>query len=185
MKFQSIVSSRASLTFLSTTVPTATPVNFTITDITSRAVSLLWYPLPFEQQNGVIRHYVVAANRTDNPPGFQLISNTTELTVENLSPNRMYTFAVAAETIEVGPFTIELTALLPEDGQLDSYKVMSGVVEQILIDICMHCNLLLLTSAILGGIEHYVHDWMKTLLMCLSHMAMVCLFCMLQPLVSS
>lgn len=69
----------------------------------------------------------------------------------------MYTFAVAAETIEVGPFTLELTASLPEDGQLDSYKIMGGIVEQILIDICMRCNLLLLASAILLGIEQYVY----------------------------
>ena len=80
-------------------------------------MSLSWDPLPIEQQNGIIRQYVIAANRTDNPPGFQLTSNTTALFVDDLSPYRNYSFAVAAETIGLGPFTLEVVVSLPEDGE--------------------------------------------------------------------
>lgn len=102
---------------LSTAVPTAAPGDFIATNITSRTVSLSWDPLPIEQQNGMIRQYVIAANRTDNPPGFQLASNTTALIVDDLSPYRNYSFAVAAETIGLGPFTHEVVVSLPEDGE--------------------------------------------------------------------
>ena len=80
-------------------------------------MSLSWDPLPIEQQNGMIRQYVIAANRTDNPPGFQLSSNTTALIVDDLSPYRNYSFAVAAETIGLGPFTHEVVVSLSEDGE--------------------------------------------------------------------
>ena len=47
---------------------------------------------------------------------FQQTSNTTEATIQSLQPFSTYIIAVAAETVDVGPFTAGIVVMLPEDG---------------------------------------------------------------------
>ena len=47
---------------------------------------------------------------------FQQTSNTTEATIQSLQPFSNYIIAVAAETVDVGPFTEGIVVRLPEDG---------------------------------------------------------------------
>ena len=101
---------------LSAPVPTAPPANLTVTAVTSRTATLSWDPPPYEGQNGVIREYMLTVNRSDT--SFFIVLNTTmtQLTVEHLLPFRTYLFAVAAQTIELGPFTMVEETQLQEDG---------------------------------------------------------------------
>ena len=101
---------------LSASVPTAPPANLTVTAVTSRTATLSWDPPPYERQNGVIRKYMLTVNRSDTSSFTVLNATMTELTVENLFPFRTYLFTVAAQTTELGPFTIEEVIQLPEDG---------------------------------------------------------------------
>ena len=102
---------------LSASVPTAPPANLTVTAVTSRTATLSWDPPPYEGQNGVIREYMLSVNRSDT--SFFVVLNTTltQLTVEHLLPFRTYLFTVAAQTIAIGPFSMEVGIQLSEDGK--------------------------------------------------------------------
>ena len=108
--------SLCSSTYCSAPVPTAPPANLTVTAVTSRTATLSWDPPPYEEQNGVIREYMLTVNRSDT--SFFIVLNTTmtQLTVEHLLPFRTYLFTVAAQTIELGPFTMVEEIQLLEDG---------------------------------------------------------------------
>ena len=54
---------------------------------------------------------------------FQQISNTTEATIQSLHPFSTYIIAVAAETVDVGPFTDNTVVRLPEDGMWNCFTV--------------------------------------------------------------
>ena len=101
---------------LSASVPTAPPANLSVTAVTSRTATLSWDPPPYEEQNGVIREYMLTVNRSDTSFFTVLNTTMTQLTVENLFPFRTYLFTVTAQTTELGPFTIEEVIQLPEDG---------------------------------------------------------------------
>ena len=99
-------------------VPTAPPANLTVTGVTSRTATLTWDPPPYEGQNGVIRKYVLTVNRSDTSFFAELTTTSTQLIVGSLFPFRTYLFTVAAETIELGPFSTEVSTVLLEDGKL-------------------------------------------------------------------
>lgn len=99
-------------------VPTAPPANLTVTAVTSRTASLSWDPPPYAGQNGIIRQYVLTVNRSDTNFFTELTTASTQLTVEGIFPFRVYLFAVAAKTIQLGPFSDEVSALLLEDGKV-------------------------------------------------------------------
>ena len=88
-----------------------------MTAVTSRTVTLLWDPPPYEGQNGVIRQYMLTVNRSDTSFFTVLNTTMTQLTVEHLLPFRSYIFTVAAQTIALGPFSMEEEIQLPEDGK--------------------------------------------------------------------
>ena len=96
--------------------PTSPPTNLTVAEFTSDSISLSWNPPPFEEQNGLIRQYFVTITRNDTGMSFQQTSNTTETAIQSLHPFSTYTIAVAAETVDVGPFTEGVVVRLPEDG---------------------------------------------------------------------
>ena len=96
--------------------PTSPPTNLTVEEFTSDSISLSWNPPPFEEQNGLIRQYFITITRNDTEMSFQQTSNATETTIQSVHPFSTYIIAVAAETIDVGPFTEGITVRLPEDG---------------------------------------------------------------------
>ena len=100
----------------SISAPSSPPTNLTIEEFTSDSISLSWDPLPLEEQNGRIRQYFVTITRNDTGMNFYQTSNTTEATIQSLHPFSTYIIAVAAETVDVGPFTEGIVARLPEDG---------------------------------------------------------------------
>ena len=88
-----------------------------MTGVTSRTAALSWDPPPYEGQNGVIRKYVLTVNRSDTSFFNELTTTSTQLTVGSLFPFRTYLFTVAAGTIELGPFSTEVSTLMLEDGK--------------------------------------------------------------------
>ena len=84
----------------------------------SRTVELVWTPPPMQQQNGIIRRYIV--NLTSTSDGRQLIrySQATTTLVHNLHPFTNYTCSVSAETVAPGPFSPAVLVQTPEDGKI-------------------------------------------------------------------
>jgi len=100
------------------TAPTAPPGNFSVTAINSRTITLSWNPPPFDQINGLLRHYVISFTQNETASESQVLSTYTQVTLQSLHPYYTYTCRVAAVTTGSGPYTGNLTVRLPEDGEL-------------------------------------------------------------------
>ena len=92
--------------------------------VNSRALSLTWSPPPPEDQNGIIRNYLVNISVVESGEHFhQLTSNATVLVIDELHPYYTYSCIVAALTVGTGPFTEVTTVQLPEDGMLNNIDI--------------------------------------------------------------
>ena len=85
------------------TVPSSAPLNVSLSDITSTSISIRWFPPPIDQQNGVIRHYIVSIEEVATATSITLNTTDVSVTLENLHPNYEYLFNIAAVTIGAGP----------------------------------------------------------------------------------
>ena len=89
--------------------------------INPRQVELVWAPPPMDQQNGIIRRYIINVTSVDD--GVELIaySQTTRTLVQNLHPFTTYFCSVSAETVAPGPFSPPIVIQTPEDGGYEMY----------------------------------------------------------------
>ncbi len=80
-------------------------------------MSLTWDPPSFEQQNGLIRYYVLyLTDLTGNDGTVQQKSSTASLVLSNLRPAFCYSVSVAAYTVGVGPATSDTQFCLVTSG---------------------------------------------------------------------
>ena len=82
----------------------------------SESLSLSWNPPVFEDINGIIRRYMISVTEVETGRVFTQHSNTTQATLINLHPFYTYACAIAAETVGLGPYTINLVVQLAEEG---------------------------------------------------------------------
>ena len=83
----------------------------------ARTLILNWQPPLEENRNGPIVGYT--ANLTEILTGrnWQLLTETTQLIVNELHPFYSYNYSVAAKTSAgLGPFTAIMSVKMPEDG---------------------------------------------------------------------
>ena len=97
--------------------PRTPPRNVTGVVLSSSTISLNWDPPAVEDQNGIIRYYIV--NVTEVPTGsiFQLTANGTALSVSLLHPSYVYKITVSAVTIRPGPFSTNIKLRTSEEGK--------------------------------------------------------------------
>ena len=72
---------------------------------------------PPEDPNGYIREYRVNVTEVETGRMFQLITNTTGITIGSLHPYYTYNCTVSAVTIGPGPFSTVITVRTAEDGK--------------------------------------------------------------------
>ncbi len=104
-------------------VPSGPVVNPTIEVISSTTLLLRWEPPELEDQNGVIIGYVVNVTAVETGMTFQLSSFSfdSSLTASGLRPFTTYICRIAARTdVGVGPYSIAVTAVTQQDGELTS-----------------------------------------------------------------
>ena len=73
-------------------------------------------------QNGRIRLYNIEITEVETGTVLQFTSNTTSITIENLTPFYNYTCTVSAETVSEGPYSDEITFVLPEGRKYFSFS---------------------------------------------------------------
>ena len=93
-------------------------MNVTGQVVDSTTVSLSWDPPLPENQNGVIRKYIIAATEADTGNEYTWESISTNIDIYTLHPFYTYQFTVAAYTIQRGPFSYIITLQTPEDGKI-------------------------------------------------------------------
>lgn len=98
--------------------PNGPPRNLSGVSTSSRRISLTWDPPHTALLNGIIREYYV--NITDMVTAeTQLLSSQSEVfEVTNLHPYSWYKVTVAAYTVDLGPFSEQITVQTLEDGVL-------------------------------------------------------------------
>ena len=69
-----------------------------------------------EDQNGIVREYVVNITEVSTGSTVQKVSTTNSLTLDNLHPYYTYEVVVAARTIENGPFSTSYSFTTAENG---------------------------------------------------------------------
>ena len=103
--------------------PGAPPTNFIATPSTSRSSIITWDPPPFDEQNGIIIHYIINVTVVGTGQTFQLISNTTILSINTLTPFTSYICIIAAVTSAgIGPFSTQFNLVTPQDGKYQNCR---------------------------------------------------------------
>lgn len=96
--------------------PTAAPVNPSAYAADSMTIVFSWSPLPPEQRNGIIRHYIITVTEVDTNYTFIAVAAGTEITLHSLHPYFAYRLTVAAMTIASGPPSSPIVVQTLEDG---------------------------------------------------------------------
>ena len=102
--------------FFCSVAPTSAPTNLSGLAVDSTSIALSWSPPPFEDQNGIIRHYIINIRELDTGITFSRVSLTTSISLYNLHPFYRYSVTVTAVTVGPGPRTMILTVQTEEDG---------------------------------------------------------------------
>ena len=102
-------------------VPSAPPINVTVSNVAPGVVSLQWLPPPLENQNGEITGYVLQITDLELPmktEEVELDDVTTSAVKRGLKTAHLYNFNVAAVTEKGrGPFSHTISIHTLHDGK--------------------------------------------------------------------
>ncbi|XP_019848636.1 PREDICTED: phosphatidylinositol phosphatase PTPRQ-like [Amphimedon queenslandica] len=96
-------------------VPSTAPNNVLNTEVTSKSLTINWEALRLEDQNGLIRHYIINVTETDTGSQFQYTSTTIGITLTDLHPYYTYSISVSAFTIAAGPWSDPIIIITAQD----------------------------------------------------------------------
>ena len=97
--------------------PSGPPEGISAVALGPRKIQISWsQPLP-EEQNGIIRSYLVNVTVAETGQRIQLTTNSTNITATNLHPFYHYHYSVAAVTIALGPYTVTHVLQTTQDGK--------------------------------------------------------------------
>ena len=80
----------------------------------------MWDELASEDENGIIRYYLVNVTEINTGYHYQTTSTTSDIALSNLHPYYTYSITVAAYTIEEGPFSTPVSFTTLQDGMFNS-----------------------------------------------------------------
>ena len=98
-------------------MPRAPPLNVGGSVVNYSTIVLNWNPPDIDDQNGIVRYYVVNVTELQTGNMFQFTANATSLTITSLHPAYTYKITVSAATIRPGPFSPTLTLQTDEAGR--------------------------------------------------------------------
>lgn len=78
----------------------------------------MWDAIALENQNGILRHYLVSVLELETGETDVYTAGATQLNISGLHPYYTYTCMVAAVTIRIGPFSQSVSIITPQDGDL-------------------------------------------------------------------
>ena len=99
-------------------VPSNVPQNVVAVPLNATHAMIVWEPPPPDHQNGLIGLYRIAITVVDTDEQLQDVSAGTTTVLGPLHPFYTYKFSIAAETVQVGPFTSPITLKMPEAGNV-------------------------------------------------------------------
>ena len=114
-KYVVLVSLRVDQFFISPIIyvaPSTAPVGVMSSMVSSSGFTLMWNAPPPEDHNGIIRHYAIHITEVNTGMEYPLRSPVTQRMVDFLHPYYNYSCAVAAVTIQPGPFSVAHFSIL-------------------------------------------------------------------------
>ena len=91
-------------------------MNIQSSTVTSTMVEISWDSLLSEDENGIVRNYLINVTEIQTGNMFQTTSPDESAVLDNLHPAYEYTFRIAAYTIGSGPYSTVFTITTLEDG---------------------------------------------------------------------
>ena len=98
--------------------PSEAPPNLSGYAVNSTTIALMWDAIALENQNGLLRHYLVSVLELDTGEIDMYTAGATQLNISGLHPYYTYNCVVAAVTIRIGPFSQSVSIITPQDGDL-------------------------------------------------------------------
>ena len=98
-------------------MPSGPPRNLQAVVTDSRSIFISWEPPLPEEQNGILRQYVITLMSAETDDIVTTSAIGTNMTVSGLIPFTTYQCRVAAETIATGPRTEAVLARTSEDSK--------------------------------------------------------------------
>ena len=103
---------------VSSLAPSAPPQNVSAVNGSSTSLKVSWTPPPTLDQNGIIRNYTVAYNRSSGSPSeLNVASNNNNVTLSGLQKFVKYTVTVRAVTVADGPPSSPITVSTDQDSK--------------------------------------------------------------------
>ena len=99
-------------------VPSGPPTSFITNATDSRTITLSWGTPQADEQNGILRYYLVTLTSVLPTETRNISSSQFSITISNLRPYTTYSCTVRAGTVGIGPPTIVQQILTPEDGMI-------------------------------------------------------------------
>ena len=104
------------------TAPISPPTNVISNGITSTTLDISWNSLQPEDENGIVRSYIINVTIADNGLNFEVTAYTNSVFLNDLHPYYTYMVSIAAFTVELGPFSIVTSYKTNEDGKFKCYS---------------------------------------------------------------
>lgn len=96
--------------------PTAAPTEVRVLTYNSTSISLSWEKPPFSDRNGEIVQYHIQVVEQETDTYLQYSTQYQQYILVSLHPYYNYNISIAAETIEVGPFSTVIHLQTLESG---------------------------------------------------------------------
>ena len=106
-------------------VPSTSPLMISGHVIDSNSIFLSWSPPLPQNQNGIIREYIIKITEILSNSTSTNYSTSTSITIHALHPNYYYNISVSAVTISSGPFSQPITFKTHEASRFLSFIVIN------------------------------------------------------------
>ena len=90
----------------------------TVNATSARSVNLTWGPPNRDQQNGIIRYYLISLQSVAGTTARNVSSVQWSISISGLRPYTLYNCTVQAETVGLGPPNSIIQISTPEDGKI-------------------------------------------------------------------
>ena len=105
--------------------------------IYSQEAKIAWAPPPSDQQNGILRRYIVNVTSADSGEELIAYSQATTTLVQDLDPFTTYFCSVSAETVAPGPFSLPVMFRTAEEGEVLHCNIIPNSILTVLDNHCL------------------------------------------------
>ena len=100
-----------------TLAPASSPLNITTSNQSPTSVAVTWAPPTSGDRNGIVRRYWLVLQETETGNDWTRSTTTTHYLFDFLQEDFDYSLRLAADTVEIGPFSEELIFTTLPDGK--------------------------------------------------------------------